>query len=249
MQRWGLSRGQVFTLDVDSVGVRFVVVDQVDHVPTLYPETEDFLVADQAPLLDAIGYSGGDALWPAEVWLTVQAGADAADVAALRARPDVDSLSDRRQDAAQALRDPLLLQLEAHLLLGFTAALALAVVAIGVHFLVTVRSRLGEVAILRSNGLARRHIARSLAVEQGLLLGFAAAAGAAMGLGLAWTLIPSLQLGTDIATLVPAAVVRVDLALTGGAVAAVALLALAAGQLGARAVARVRLPDVLRLLG
>jgi hypothetical protein len=83
---WGLRPGQVFTLAVDSVNVRFTIVDEADHVPTLYPETEDFMVADQAPLLDAIGYRGGERAWPDEAWLKVDAGADRSDLAALRAR-------------------------------------------------------------------------------------------------------------------------------------------------------------------
>ena len=249
IRRLGLSPGQTFRLVVDSVDVQFALVDEADHVPTLYPETEDFLVADQAPLLDAIGYRGGERAWPNEVWLTVDPGADAAALAALQARPDVDGLSDRRQLSAQAVRDPLLLQLESHLLIGFAAALALAVLGFVLHFVIAARSRLGELAILQANGLARRQVVRSMAIEQAFLLGFSAVLGAGMGLALAWTLIPSLQLGTDISSLVPAPVLSVDPLLVSAAVGAEAGLALLAAHLASRWASRFELVGQLRLLG
>ncbi len=249
IRRLGLHRGSTFNLVVDSVDVQFALVDQADHVPTLYPETEEFLVADQAPLLDAIAYRGGERAWPNEAWLTVDPGGDAAALAALQARPDVDGLSDRRQLSAQALRDPLLLQLESHLLIGFAAALALAVLGFVLHFLVATRSRLGELAILQANGLARRQVVRSLAIEQAFVLGFSAVLGAGMGLALAWTLIPSLQLGTDITSLVPAPVLRVDPLLASAAVGAEAGLALLAAHLASRWASRFGLVAQLRLLG
>src|SRR5262252_3552 len=88
--------------------------------------------------------------------------------------------------------------------------MALTVVSVVVHFLVTVQGRLGEYAILQANGLGRRTILRSLAVEETLLVVFGVVAGGLTGLGLAWTLIPALQLGGDLASLVPPTVITVD---------------------------------------
>jgi len=249
LARAGLQVGRPFSMIVGSVTAQFVVVDVVDHFPTLYPEAENFLVVAQAPLLAVMAHDSGQAIGPAEAWLRVTPGADAGDVAALGARGDVTSVDDRRAAEASARRDPVLLQLETNLLLGFGAAMALTVVSVVVHFLVTVQGRLGEYAILQANGLGRGTILRSLAVEQTLLLVFAVVVGAMTGLGLAWALIPALQLGGDLTSLVPATPLTVDPVAAGAAIAAVALVALAAGRLANRAGSRFRLMDELRLIG
>ena len=127
--------------------------------------------------------------------------------------------------------------------------MALTVVSVVVHFLVTVQGRLGEYAILQANGLGRGTILSSLAVEQTLLVAFAVVVGALTGLGLAWALIPALQLGGDLTSLVPPTLLTVDPVVTGSAIAAVTLLALAAGRLANRAGSRFRLMDELRLIG
>ncbi|HKA51915.1 MAG TPA: FtsX-like permease family protein [Candidatus Dormibacteraeota bacterium] len=249
LARAGLQVGRPFSMIVESVTAEFVVVDVVDHFPTLYPEAEDFMVVAQAPLLAAIAHDSGRVRGPPEAWLRVTAAADDWDLATLLTRTDVTSVDDRRKAEAAARRDPVLLQLETTLLLGFGAAMALTVVSVVVHFLVTVQGRLGEYAILQANGLGRRTILRSLAVEETLLVVSGVVAGGLTGLGLAWALIPALQLGSDLASLVPPTVITVDPVLSGVAIAAVALLALGAARLANRAGSRFRLMDELRLLG
>ena len=62
-------------------------------------------------------------------------------------------------------------------------------------------------------------------------------------------LLPSIQVGTDIAQLVPPTLVTVDPFLTGGAVLVVVAAALAGGAAGSRLAGRFHLMDELRLLG
>ncbi len=249
LARAGLQVGRPFSMIVNSVTAQFMVVDAVDHFPTLYPEAEDFMVVAQAPLLAVMAHDSGQATGPAEAWLRVTPAADAGDVATLAVRRDVTSVDDRRQAELAARSDPVLLQLESNLLLGFGAAMALTVVSVLVHFLVTVQGRLGEYAILQANGLGRGTILRSLAVEQTLLVVFAVVVGALTGLGLAWALIPALQLGGDLTSVVPPTLLTIDPIVAGAAIAAVALVALTAGRLANRAGSRFRLMDELRLIG
>ena len=249
LARAGLQVGQPFSMIVGSVTAQFVVVDMVDHFPTLYPEAENFMVVAQAPLLAVMAHDSGQAIGPAEAWLRVTPAADAGDAATLQARPDVTSVDDRRQAEAAARSDPVLLQLQTNLLLGFGAAMALTVVSVLVHFLVAVQGRLGEYAILQANGLGRGTILRSLAVEQTLLVVFAVVAGALTGLAFAWALIPALKLGGDLTSLIPATPLTVDPVVVGAALAAVTLVALAAGRVANRAGSRFRLMDELRLIG
>jgi hypothetical protein len=245
----GLQVGRPFSMIVGSVTAPFVIVDVVDHFPTLYPEVEDFMIVAQAPLLAVMAHDGGQEIGPADAWLRVTPAADASDVATLKARSDVTNVDDRRQAEAAARRDPVLLQLETNLLLGFGSAMALMMVSVVVHFFVTVEGRVGEYAILQANGLGRGTILRGLAVEETHLVAFGVVVGALIGLALAWALIPALQLGSDLTSLVPPTLLKVDPVAAGGAIAAVALAALGAGRLANRASSRYRLMDELRLVG
>ncbi len=177
-----------------------------------------------------MAHDSGRVRGPGGAWRRVTPAADDGDVATLQARADVTSVDDRRQAESAARRDPVLLQLETNLLLGF-AAMALTVVNVVVHFLLIVQGRLGEYAILQANGLSRRTVLHSLAVEETLLVVFGVVTGGLTGLGLAWALILALQLGGDLASLMPPMVITVDPVVAGAAIAAVALLALGAARL------------------
>src|SRR5262249_38076917 len=118
--------------------------------------------------------------------------------------------------------------------------MALMMVSVVVHFLVTAQGRLGEYAILRSNGWGRERVLRSLAVEEALLVVFGVAVGALTGLGLAWALIPALQLGGDLTSVVPPTLLTVDPVVAGAAIAAVARRWSGQARRGARARGRGR---------
>jgi hypothetical protein len=244
----GVDLGVPFPLNVDTFEVPVAVVGITDHFATLYPEQNQFLVVPEEGFLSQIGYTGFPRAWPNEVWLKTS-----------RAGPVAQQLRDERADVRQVLArpemetaartDPMQLGLESNLLIGFFAAMALAVVGFIVHFLVVTRGRLSDYAILQANGMSRDLIRRSLGAERATLLAFAVVAGTAIGLVLAWVLLPSIQLGTDITQLVPPTLVSVDPVVTGGAIAVVVLAALAGGAAGTRLAGRFHLMDELRLLG
>lgn len=248
--RLGIGLGLPFIFTIGSAKVAVVIVAAADHVPTLYPEApQDFLVVDQLPLLAELSHQGEPHAWPNEVWARTTGAASPAEAAALRRVPGVTSVQDRRQLQAAALADPLGLGLEADLLAGFGAALALAVAAFGLHFLIAVTGRRSEYAILDANGLEPATVRRSLAIEQASLLGFSLVVGTVLGLVLASVVLPSLHLDTSLEETVPPTVLTVDAWLTTGALAAVAVLALAAGRAATRLGRRFELMQELRTLG
>lgn len=248
--RLGIGLGQPFPLTIGAAKVAVVIVAVADHVPTLYPEApQDFLVVDRLPLLAELSHQGEPHAWPNEVWTTTSGAAGAADVAALRRVPGVTAVQDRRQLQAAALADPLGLGLEADLLAGFAAALALAVAAFALHFLVAVTGRQSEYTILDANGLEPSTVRRSLLIEQAALLGFGLVVGTVLGLLLAWVVLPSLHLDTSLEGTVPPTVLTVDAGPGAGVLAAVALLALAAGRAATLVGRRFELVQELRTLG
>lgn len=248
LQHTPISSGGSFPMKIGAAQVPVVVVGQVDYVPTLYPGQEDFLVLDLQPLLAQLGYQGEPHAWPNELWANVSPQADGADRTALQHAPDVSQVLDRRDLEQAAARDPIAVQLEATLLMGFATALVLAVVAFGLHFLSGIASRRGEYAILEANGLTSRIVGRSLAAEQGVLLAFGLIAGLALGLLVAWIVLPTLRLSTDSTSTIPPTVVTVNWLLVGAALGGVAVLALAAGLIVSRAGRHFRLVEELRAL-
>src|SRR5205085_1707963 len=134
-------------------------------------------------------------------------------------------------------------------LIGFLAAMALAVIGFVIHFVVVTRGRLSDYAILQANGMSRALIRGSLGAEQQALLLFSVLFGTAIGLLLAWVLLPAIQVGTDLTLLVPATIVTINPLVSGGAVALVALTAVFGGAASSRLAGRFRLMDELRLLG
>jgi len=248
MDRNGLQVGQQFDLTVNSVQVRFVVIDAFSHFPTLYPEAEDFLVAAQAPLLAWIARYGADRVWPTEAWLRVSSMSEGLDAQVLRGRAGVDSVVSRQEAEAAAVTNPAMRELQADLAVAAAVALGLTILASAIHFLLLMRQRLREYAILQANGLGRRAIGRSFALEQGLVLAFGSMLGAGLGSGLALVVIPALQLSSNLTSTVPGITVRVDPLLAGLALGGVAGLGLFASWLTARGGTRYRLMDELRTL-
>jgi uncharacterized membrane protein len=248
LQRLGVKVNQSILMKFGSQAVRLLVVGVADHFPTLYPEESDFFVVDRDPMLAHIGFFGNPVSWPNEVWINVDPRFRQEDADRIRARRDLLELSDRHFQETVALRDPLLLGLQSNLVIGFVAALSLAVVGFGLHFWLATQGRHSEYAILQANGLSSTQIQRSLSIEQWILLGFSVAIGIGLGLFLAWSVLPTLQLGTRLYETVPATVVIVDPPVAAGAVALVSVFGLAIGSLASRASRRFRLMDELRML-
>jgi ABC-type antimicrobial peptide transport system permease subunit len=161
-------------------------------------------------------------------------------------RASLIELVDRQQLEAAAIEDPLRQSLHAELLIGFLAALAIVVVAFGLHFLAVTRGRVAEFAILQANGLPWRRVRRGLFAEQLILLAYGVLVGGAMGLLLSWLILPELHLGTAAGDLTPPTILVVDRVTALYAATGVALACLLAGQLAARLGGRFQLVGQLR---
>jgi len=248
LDRLGVGLGQAFPMHVDTVVVYVLAVGVVDYFPTLYPGQDNFLVLPRDSLLDRLGHEHYSLAWPNEAWLKFK-GDPAPAVKQLRSATDLVDLEVRGTLLAASLGDPLRKALQATLTIGFVAALAMAVVGFGLHFLVAARDRHSEYAILQANGMPPRLVQRSLAAEQAVLLLYSVIVGTALALLMAWTILPSVQVSADLTDLVPPTVVRFDPLAAGLVVAVVLAVAFAAGQLASRLGGRFRLLEELRSLG
>jgi hypothetical protein len=246
----GIPIGGTFPLTIGSTNVLVTVVATVSYFPTLYPEAhQDFLILDRDALLTRLSFGGEAQAWPNEIWATTSAQKDQADQQLLQHVPEVTVIQDRRSLLATTQADPLGLELEANLLVGFAVVLVLAVAAFGLHFLVATAGRQSEYAILDANGLAPWTVQRSLDLEQAVLLVCSVVIGAGLGFVTSWLVIGTLHLETSLSQTVPPTVITVEPRLVFGALLAVIGLAIGAGQLASRLGRRQQLMEQLRMLG
>jgi len=249
MSRFGLAVGKPLQVEIAGVGVTATVVGVADHFPTLYPEFGDFIVLDRDPLLIALAFGRHQSPWANEIWVkTAPAGTDAT-VRSLQAAPGVIQVLDQRAIAAGAAHAPQQLGLESNLLLGFAAAIGLALLAFAFHFLMLARGRLSEYAVLEANGMSPPHVRRSLVWEELIVVGFCTVCGAALGALAAIVLLPALQLGAGVPDIVPATIVTFDPVRLVEALVLVAAGALLAGPALAFVAERPRVMSELRALG
>ncbi|HEX6348595.1 MAG TPA: ABC transporter permease [Candidatus Dormibacteraeota bacterium] len=248
LQALGVGLGQAFPMHVDTVVVFVLAVGVVDYFPTLYPGRDNFLILPRDSLLERLGHEHYSLAWPNEAWLKFKSDPAPA-VKQLRGTGDLVDLEARGSLLADALGDPLRKALQSTLTIGFAAALAMAVVGFGLHFLVAARERHADYAILRANGMPAQLVQRSLGAEQAVLLLYSIIVGAALALLLAWAILPSVQVSPDLEDLVPPTQVHIDPLAAGLVLAAVLVVAFAAGQLASRLGGRFHLLDELRLLG
>jgi FtsX-like permease family len=249
LTRFGLAIGKPLQLEIDGVRIAVTIVGVTDHFPTLYPELGDFLVLDRDPLLIALAYGRHQSPYPNEIWVRAAPGGTDAAIASLHIAPGLISVLDQRSIAFDAAHAPQQLGLESNLLLGFVAALALALIAFAFHFLILARSRLSEYAVLEANGMSPSQVRRSLVIEELVVAGFCLLCGVVLGALAAFVLLPALQLGASVPDNVPATIVTLDPIRLAIALVAIIAGVLVAGPAMAFVGERPRIMSELRAMG
>ncbi|MFI8945228.1 FtsX-like permease family protein [Streptomyces sp. NPDC053750] len=193
----GARTGQRVGVTLGGERVQVRIVRAVRELPTTGPEADPALFGG-ALLVDLravnrVLQSGYDtAVLPTEWWLrTAPPGVDEA-VAALRAFPDTSPAQVLvRDEVAERLRDdPFGAGPGAAFTAAAGVAAALAAVGFAVSAVGSLRSRGTEFGVLRALGASRLRLARTVAVEQGVLVGLALLTGAALGAVLTRAVIP-----------------------------------------------------------
>jgi ABC-type antimicrobial peptide transport system permease subunit len=206
-----------------------------------------FAIADLATL-DSIGYAAvGRTEQAAEWWLRVAPGAEPAVLAALRDRSaGTASVVGREELTRELTTDPVPLGLIGVLGLGSIAAMLFAGIGFLVSSTISTSERIGEFALLRALGLSTAQLSLWLSIESVFLLVVGLVAGSALGLILAWLVLPFATLTQTGLAPVPAPVVDVPWqALLPPYVAAILLFGLSL-WLVRRQLPDIRISGVLR---
>ncbi|MFC1416571.1 FtsX-like permease family protein [Streptacidiphilus cavernicola] len=215
--------------------------------PASSPDYGGAMLVDLAAYDAWLVADGQPAQQPTEWWIGVAPhapGGSAAVAAALRARPDVQSVLVQDEVLGGLRGNPLAAGTRAALLCSAVIAALLAAVGFGVGAAGSVRRRANEAGVLRALGAGRRDLARSTAVELGVPLLLGVLMGLLMGALLTRMLIPLIVLTTAATRPDPPVLVQLPLgqvALFVAATAAVPLLVtLLAGRGGGDSAQRLR---------
>jgi hypothetical protein len=156
-------------------------------------------------------------------------------------------INDRFSQAELLRTDPVALGIIGALSLGFVSAALFAVIGFVVSAAVSARERLTEFSLLRALGLSPRQLSGWLSLENGLLVLISLIGGTALGLLMAWMVLPFVTLTQDASEVVPGIIVAIPwgsiLLLEGLTILALAIVVVALALL----LRRVGLGSVLRL--
>jgi hypothetical protein len=199
----GAAVGNTVAASISGQRVSFTVVGSTAEFPSLDPATS-FAIVDATTLERGRLTTTGQLLTTKEWWVAVDdASADAA-AAAIRADPVAAADVIGRRSLARSLAgDPVSLGIIGALALGALASLVFAAIGFVVSATVTTSERITEFAILRALGLSGRDLATWVSLENAFLLIFGLVAGSALGLVLAWLVLPFATLTSSGAAAVP----------------------------------------------
>jgi hypothetical protein len=237
-------------LQVDIAGSRrpLQIVGAVSAFPTVDPDSGPMILVD-FPTYSALQFQTSGRIDAADEWWLATDNDETTSIAATLGAPPYSSWKiDDRFSRAELLRtDPVALGIIGALSLGFVSAALFAVIGFVVSAAVSAHERLTEFSLLRALGLSPRQLSGWLSLENGLLVLISLIGGTALGLLMAWMVLPFVTLTQDASTVVPGIIVAIPwssiLLLEGITIGALALVVLALAFL----LRRVGLGTVLRL--
>lgn len=207
LQANSASLGDVVPLALTARDQDVRIVGSFHRFSTLEPSTPS-VVAD-LPTYYAFSFArNGSAPRPAQWWLTADRNEEVAQQ--LRTAPfqSLDVVS-RTQRERALLEDPVPLGVIGALALGFVVAAAFAAVGFAASAAASARARMLEFAVLRSLGLRVGQLSGWIALESALVVVVSLVGGTALGLLVAWLVLPYVALGTSGAEPVPPVLVSV----------------------------------------
>ena len=207
-RRWatgvGVSVGDVVDIRTDRIDdVRVEVVGLVDAVPGVDPAAMPAVLVDLPSLQWHERTPGRASRDASQYWLGTERTTDLGAESFLRPpveAVDVTVLDDRR---SELIANPPALGSLGVLGAGFLASVVLAVTALVLAAIVSVRERAANIAVLEALGLSRAKRRRWLLSEQTCIVLFGVVAGIGIGLGLAQLVLPVTSLAQDGGSMYP----------------------------------------------
>lgn len=180
-ERLSLNTGDQVTIGIrigERYNLDFKVAGVVNYFPTLYPEEDNFFLANLEYIFESTG-----GLQPYDVWLRTEQGTDTQAVIQGINRMGVSVVRalDARLALDQTFASPNRQGMLGLLSVGFLAAVLLTVIGFLLYALFSFRERFIQLGVLRAVGLSARQMSAYLALEQLVLI----LTGVAVGTGIA----------------------------------------------------------------
>ena len=189
LERTGAHVGDTIAVATTVQHLTARIVAAADGFPPLDPGTP-FLVVDGPTLELSRLADTWTTISAEEWWLTIEPGRQADVAAALAEPPYAAQVIDRDRLTRALAGDPIQLGVLGALVLGALAATTIAAIGFLVSAAVSASERLGELALLRAMGLSGRELSTWLTLEHAFLLAVGLVAGTALGVVLAWLVLP-----------------------------------------------------------
>jgi hypothetical protein len=225
----GYELGDEFLMSVSDQSIRVRLKDTVEFFPTMDPVDDTFLIAD---LTSLVRFANLDPITSEfhinEVWLSSTSTGDnrSALVERLEHDPfDSKFVADRAKRLSDSQLDPLAKSgWSALVFIAFAAALITSATGFLVHAYVSMRTREGQFALMRTIGFSVKQLIALVWIEQVLLIALGMALGTWMGGRLSRVIMPFLghdDLGNQV---VPPFIIEVDWSALAVAYSVMALL-------------------------
>lgn len=190
---YALKIGDAIVVTVRQKPIDMVIVGSVTYFPTLWPDTERFLLCNLDYLFDQVGET------PYDVWATTDPSVPWREIVDnLRDRDFVVSRGiDARETALRLRDDPGRTGIFGILTVGFLIAAMLTVLGFMLYSFLSARRRMQQLGILRAMGLSITQLVSLFIFEQGFLIVLGSLAGTALGVGAGTIFIPFLQIKSE----------------------------------------------------
>lgn len=190
-----LKPGDRITITHGGREVSLVIYGAISYWPGVSDKGGDLFVANLDYVQEHLG------LRPYYTWLRMEKGAPTKPVVERLSLEKIPLLSidDARALTAQARRDPQRTGVYGALTIGFIVSAALTVLGFLLYAVLSLRSRLLQLGVLRAMGLSVRQLLFALGLEQVYAVGAGMLAGTGLGLLAARLYLPLLQMSSDLA--------------------------------------------------
>jgi putative ABC transport system permease protein len=202
LRQYGLSAGDLLTLNVDTYGdshdLDYRIVGSFDLFPGWYPEDNVLMVGNLDYLFEQ---AGGE--YPYRVWINTQSGTDPVGLSDTLAPLSI-ARTIPALDIAEAQASPRRQGMFGILSVGYSAAVVLTVIGFLMYALFSFRQRFVELGMMRAIGLSTRQMTALLAWELALLIIIGSAVGTALGIQISILFVPFMKVsGADILNIPP----------------------------------------------
>ncbi|MSQ44215.1 MAG: FtsX-like permease family protein [Chloroflexi bacterium] len=188
-----LKIGDAIVVTIRQKPIDLIIVGSVTYFPSLWPDTDRFMITNLDYLFDQVGET------PYDVWAKTDPGVPWREIVDQLRDKDflVSRATDARETALRLRDDPGRTGIFGILTVGFLVAAMLTVLGFMLYSFLSAKRRMQQLGILRAMGLSITQLIGLFIFEQGFLIILGTAAGTVLGVVTGNLFIPFLQIKSE----------------------------------------------------